>query len=125
MRSLILCLCTLTLLLAGCYTKQVRHLASDAALIKPGQSTRKDVLQFLGEPDGHRMVSPGVEEYVYYEDRRSSLGRAPLVGSWIGPEGYEMIIITLENDRVTGCEFRVFSKDDQDWKDDFVWEEVK
>ena len=125
MRRLILLSCAIILLLSGCYTKQVRHLASDAALVKPGQSTRREVLQLLGQPDGHRMISPGVEEFVYYENRRSSLGRMPLVGSWVGPEGYEMMIITLDHDTVKECEFRVFSEDDQSWKDDFTWDEVK
>ena len=109
----------------GCYTKQVRHLASDAALIKPGQSTRQDVLRYLGEPNGQRTVSPGVEEYVYYEDQKGNFGSMPVVGSWIDPEGYEMLLITLKGDRVTGCEFRTFNEADQDWVDDFTWEEVK
>jgi hypothetical protein len=109
----------------GCYTKQVRHLASDAALIKPGRSTRQDVLRYLGEPNGHRTVSPGVEEYVYYEDYKGTFGKMPVVGSWIDPEGYEMILITLQGDRVTSCEFRTFNEADQDWVDDFTWEEVK
>ena len=109
----------------GCYTKQVRHLASDAALIKPGRSTRQDVLRYLGEPNGHRTVSPGVEEYVYYEDQKGNFGSMPVVGSWIDPEGYEMLLITLQGDRVTGCEFRTFNEADQDWVDDFTWEEVK
>ncbi len=123
-RMLIFLLASL-FLLAGCYTKQVRHLASDAALIKPGQSSRQDVLRYLGEPNGHRTVSPGVEEYVYYEDRKGTLGTMPLVGSWIDPEGYEMILVTLDGDLVTGCEFRLFNQADQDWVEDFTWEEVQ
>lgn len=123
-RTLIWMLASL-FLLGGCYTKQVRHLASDAALIKPGQSTRQDVLRYLGEPNGHRTVSPGVEEYVYYEDRKGTFGTMPLVGSWIDPEGYEMILVTLDGDLVTGCEFRLFNEADQDWVDDFTWEEVQ
>jgi hypothetical protein len=53
---------TLLLLLSGCYSKPVRHLASDASLIKAGESTRIDVLQYLGEPNGRRAVGPGIEE---------------------------------------------------------------
>ena len=112
-------------LLGGCYTKQVRHLASDAALIKPGQSTRQDVLRYLGEPNGHRTVSPGVEEYVYYEDQKGSFAKMPVVGDWVDPDGYEMILVTLNGDLVSSCEFRVFNEADQDWVDDFTWEEVK
>jgi hypothetical protein len=125
MRRVLIYLLASLFLLAGCYTKQVRHLASDAALIKPGKSTRQDVLRYLGEPNGHRMVSPGVEEYVYYEDQKGSLGKMPLVGDWVDPDGYEMILVTLNGDLVSSCEFRVFNEDDQDWVDDFTWEEVK
>ena len=112
-------------LLSGCYTKPVRHLASDAALITAGQSSRQDVLRYLGEPNGHRSLSPGVDEYVYYEDRKDGVGRMPLVGDWIDPDGYEMILVTLDGDLVTSCEFRVFKEDDQAWVDDFTWEELK
>lgn len=125
MQRVLICLFAALFLLGGCYTKQVRHLASDAALIKPGQSSRQDVLRYLGEPNGHRTVSPGVEEYVYYEDRKGTLGTMPLVGSWIDPEGYEMILVTLDGDLVTGCEFRLFNEADQDWVEDFTWEEVQ
>ena len=125
MQRVLICLLASLFLLSGCYTKQVRHLASDAALIKPGQSSRQDVLRFLGEPNGRRTVSPGVEEYVYYEDRTGAMGKMPVVGTWIDPEGYEMILVTLDGDLVTGCEFRAFNEADQDWVDDFTWEEVE
>ena len=125
MQRVVISLLVSLLLLGGCYTKPVRHLASDAALIKPGQSTRQDVLRYLGEPNGHRTVSPGVEEYVYYEHQKGTLGKMPVVGSWIDPEGYEMILVTINNNLVTNCEFRVFKEADEDWIDDFTWEEVK
>ena len=124
MRSSLLIL-SLLFLMAGCSSTPVRHLASDASLIKPGVSTKKDVLLYLGEPNGRRTVSPGVEEYVYYEEQRGSLGRAPVIGSWIGGEGYEMIVVTLQGDLVTDCQFRTFSEADQAWVDDFTWQQVK
>ena len=125
MRSTLFLLLTLLVLLGGCSSKQVRHLASDAVLIKPGQSTIKDVQKYLGEPNGRREVSPTVTEYVYYETRPGFLGNMPVLGSMIGPAGYEMIIITLEKDVVTNCEFRNFNKSDRKWVEDFTWEEVK
>jgi hypothetical protein len=125
MQRIMFCMLATLFLLSGCYTKPVRHLASDAALIKAGQSTRQDVLRYLGEPNGHRSLSPGVEEYVYYEDRKDGVGKMPMVGDWIDPDGYEMILITLDGDLVTSCEFRVFKEDDQAWVDDFTWEELK
>ena len=116
---------TLIILLGGCYSKPVRHLASDASLIKAGESTRQDVLRYLGEPNGHRTVAPGIQEYVYHEDKKNLMGRAPFVGSWVGTEGYEILVLTLTGDLVTDSEFRTFRKDDIDWADDFTWDDVK
>lgn len=113
------------LLLAGCYSKPVRHLASDAGLIKAGESTRQEVLRYLGEPNGHRMVAPGVEEFVYFEDTRGMLERTPVVGNWLEAEGYEMLIITLNGDLVSNSVFRTFRKKDRAWADDFTWDNMK
>jgi hypothetical protein len=113
------------LLLGGCHTKQVRHLASDAALIKPGQTTVKEVQKYLGEPNGRREIAPGVSEWVYYEDRPGFFGGMPVLGSWSGPTGYEMIVVTVDREMVTNCEFRNFSATDRKWVEDFTWEEVK
>ncbi|MCL2457743.1 MAG: hypothetical protein FWF31_02635 [Desulfobulbus sp.] len=118
-------LCTL-LLLGGCQSKQVRHLASDAALIKPGQTTVKEMQKYLGEPDGQREVAPGVNEYVYFEDRPGIFGAMPVLGSMTGPVGYEMIVVTASYDIVTNCEFRTFNQSDRTWREDFTWDqEVK
>lgn len=113
------------LVLGGCHTKQVRHLASDAALIKPGQTTVKEVQKYLGEPNGRREVAPGVSEFVYYEDRPGMFGNMPVLGSMTGPAGYEMIVITIDKEIVTNTEFRSFNESDRKWVEDFTWEEVK
>lgn len=125
MRSTLFILLSLFFLLGGCHSKQVRHLASDASLIKPGQSTIKDVQKYLGEPNGRREVSPGVTEYVYYEDRPGFFGNMPVLGPMVGPAGYEMIIITINKDVVSNCEFRNFNKSDRKWVEDYTWDEVK
>ncbi|WP_028319274.1 hypothetical protein [Desulfobulbus elongatus] len=120
--SLFVLLCILALL-GGCQTTQVRHLASDAALIKPGQTTVKEMQKYLGEPNGRREVSPGVSEYVYYEDRPGMFGDMPVLGSMTGPTGYEMIVVTVGNDVVTNCEFRTYSQSDRKWMEDFTWDQ--
>lgn len=125
MRSTLFMFFLALLLLSGCYSKQVRHLASDAALIKPGQSSVKDVQKYLGEPNGRRDISPGVSEYVYYEDRPGFFGNMPVLGPMAGPGGYEMIVVTIEKDMVSNCEFRNFNESDRKWVEDFTWEEVK
>ncbi len=125
MRPRLLMLLFLLVLLGGCHSKQVRHLASDASLVKPGQSTIQEVQNYLGEPSGHREVAPGVREYVYYEDQPGFFGNMPVLGPMVGPSGYEMIIVTLKNDLVIKCEFRNFSTSDRQWVEDYTWEEVK
>lgn len=121
-----LCVFMLTLLLlGGCHTKQVRHLASDASLIKPGQTTLKEAQRYLGEPDGRREVAPGVNELVYYEDRPGLFGTMPLLGSMTGQTGYEMIVLTVENDIVTHSEFRNYNQSERKWMEDFTWKEVQ
>jgi hypothetical protein len=125
MRIFFIALCLSLLITGGCSDKQVRHLASDAGMITPMQSTRQDVLLYLGEPDGHRTVSQDVEEYVYYQDKRGSLKRTPIFTLVTDPDGYEMIIVTLSGDLVTGCEFRAFDKDDMNEINSYTWEEVQ
>jgi hypothetical protein len=125
MRRMIIGMLACLALSAGCSYQPVRHLASDAALIKAGQSTRKDVLRYLGEPDGRRSVGPGVEEYLYSESRQGQFGSLPLVGRWVDPERQEMVVITLSGEQVTGSEFRLLKKDDLSWKKDTDWEPVK
>ena len=115
----------LLVLLAGCYTKPVRHLASDASMIKAGKSTRAEVFQYLGEPNGRRSLGPDVEEYVYHEDKRNFLQRSPVVGSMLDAEGYEMLIITMTGDLVTETEFRTFRKGEMDRFEGFTWDEVE
>ncbi len=125
MQRILLCLFVSLTLLVGCHAKPVRHLASDAALIKAGQSTRQDVIRLLGEPNGHRTISEGVEEYIYSEDLQGLFGKMPVVGHWVGPEGYEMILITLKGDQVINCEFHTFNESDKSWMNDFAWDEVQ
>ena len=115
----------LLLLLGGCYSKPVRHLASDASLIKAGVSSRMDVLQYLGEPNGRRSLGPGVEEYLYHEEKRNALQRALVIGSMLGDEGFEILIITLSGDLVTYTEFRTFKKGEMDRYEGFTWNEVE
>ncbi|RUM38491.1 MAG: hypothetical protein DSY57_02505 [Desulfobulbus sp.] len=125
MRSLLLVL-SMLLLLGGCSSKEpVKHLAAEAAMIQPGVTTKTALLATLGQPNGRRTVSPGVEEYVYYADRKGMFSGMPVVGSWLGNKGYEMIIVTLHGNLVTDCQFRTFSESDQDWVHDFSWEDVR
>lgn len=124
MRLAVLIGCFL-LLLSGCYSKPVRHLASDASLIKAGESTRGDVLLYLGEPDSRRSVGPETEELIYYEDKRGLLQRTPMIGSMLDAKGYELLIITLTGDIVTDTEFRTFTKGEMERFEGHTWEGIE
>lgn len=113
----------LPVMLVGCYNKPVRHLASDASLIKVGSSTRNDVLTYLGEPDGQRMLEDGREEWVYVEERPTELQRIPVVGRYFDSSGQEKVFIMLNNDIVQSCEFREFGEGEFDWADQYSWQE--
>lgn len=114
------------LLLAGCYSTPVRHLASDAALIKPGQSTVQDMFKYLGEPTKRKDIGPGSVEYIYQAERPGKFEPIPVVGSMMSdPAGQDRIIIRAKNDLIVYCEFRTASARDQSWKEDFTWEEIE
>ena len=125
MRSPLFVLLLALLLLGGCYSKPVRHYGSDAALIKPGQTTVKELQKYLGEPDNRREVAPGVTEYVYYADQPGLFGNMPVLGSMTGPSGYEMLVVTVSQDLVTSSEYRTYNKSDRKWAEDFSWEKVE
>ncbi len=110
-------------LVTGCYNKPVQHLASDAALIKSGESTRQDVLLLLGEPDAQRMLSDTTQEWIYYEEQMSLMQRTPVVGDLFDAEGYGMIRIVLQGDLVTSCNYSSFDSDEFDWAKDYSWQE--
>ncbi len=117
-----LLLIAITLLLGGCYNKPVRNLASDAALIKVGQSSGDDVLTYLGEPDEQEVVGNGVERWLYREATSSKLERAPLVGKYLGNPTVGRVVVTLKDNRVVECTYDAHDADDSSWGDDFSWQ---
>lgn len=113
------------LLGGGCYNQPVQHFASDAALIKAGKSSKKDVLLLMGDPSAQQLVGNGIEEWVYYEEEMSAMQRTPLVGSLFEPKGYSMIRVVFENDLVTSCEYTGFESGESDWSGGDLQKESK
>ena len=111
--------------ISGCYNKPVRHLASDVALLKVGQSTEEDVLIFMGEPDEQQEVSEGVEKWLYRDKYMTFLEKAPLVGKRLGSPEYKLVVVTISNDIVTDVIYSATDADDMDWADDYPWQEKK
>ena len=118
--------CLLLLLLpSACADKPVRHLASDASLVKPGVSTQEEVLTYLGDPDAQQMVSDTTERWIYYEELRSTMQKTPYLGKFFGAKGYSQIVVTFEGDVATDCRFSSFDSDEYDWSDDYTWQEKR
>ena len=115
----------LALLMAGCSGTPTRHLVSDVCMIKTGETSREDVLKLMGEPDSKRMVTPEIEEWVYYEESRATLQNTPLVGGMFDPDGYNMVVITFSGDTVATCRYHGYEDDEFDWQDDYSWQEIE
>ncbi len=122
MRNLF-CLISILFILSGCYSTPVRHLASDIALIKPGESTREDVLTYLGEPDEQEIIGQGAEKWVFQEYESSALKDAPLVGKYFGTKDYGIVTVILKDNVVVDCIYGAFDEDAMDWASDFGWQE--
>lgn len=119
------CVLLVLALFSGCAGKPVRHLASDASLIKVGKSTKVDVMLLLGEPETQQMVSETAERWLYYEEDPSFLQKTPVVGGMFDSKGYGMIRVLFEGDLVVDCKYRAYSDGEYDWSDDFSWQEKK
>ena len=108
----------------GCHHHPVRHLASDVGLIKKGETTRKEALSLLGDPDSTRMVAEATEEWTYYEEDKSMLQQAPVVGNAFSSKGYNTVILTIHGDIVVGARYGSYNKHEFDWQDDYTWQKI-
>lgn len=98
----------------GCSSKEpVRHLSSDACLIVPENNNKKEVQEILGPPDNIKKNETDKSEiWIYYEVRKSTLKKMPLIGKKFGSEEYDVITVSFENARVKKCVYRSVNKED-------------
>jgi len=113
------------LLLVSCSNKPVRHLASDASLIKPGTTTKDDVLTYLGDPDAQQMASETTERWIYYEETKTKMQNTPYIGNFFNAKGYSRIVVTFDGDNVVDCTYSSHDSDEFDWADDYSWQEKR
>ncbi len=119
------CFIITLILLGGCTSHPVRHLASDASLITSGVTKKDEVLTFLGDPDAQQKISATVERWIYYEETETASQRLPYLGELFSPEGYSQIIVTFNGDTVSEVRYSSFDADEFDWTDDFPWQEPR
>jgi hypothetical protein len=118
------CLLVLTIL-GACSSKPVRHLASDASLVKASVSTKEDVLTYLGDPDSQQMISATSERWIYNEERQSAAQKVPFLGKMFSSKNYSRIVVTFEGENVVDVRFSSFDSDEFDWSDDYSWQEKR
>jgi hypothetical protein len=111
--------------LSGCYSKPVRHLASDIALLQVDKSTREDVVIFLGDPDEQQVLGEGVEKWLYKEKNVSLLQKTPLLGSKLGSPEFNQVVVTLRDGVVISCDYSYANEGDMGWAKDFSWQKKK
>lgn len=87
------------LFLSSCSGAPKRYLASDAALISPGQG-KEEVIEAIGPPDATRIVPSGDEEWYYYSLHRSVLDKIPVVRSFFDTERVEALQVVFSGDTV-------------------------
>ena len=96
--------------LAGCQSKQVRHLASDVCLLSPGV-TKQEVLTYLGVPHERRLNEQGNEIWLYFQVNKSFLRKTPYIGDKLGDEDYDMVTVTFLNEAVSTCVYRAYTEE--------------
>lgn len=111
--------------LGGCSSVPTRHLVSDVAMIKAGDTSRQELLDLMGEPDSKRMLDADTEEWIYYQEDRATLQDTPLIGDVFDPDGYSMVMITFSGDVVKTCRYRGHDEDEFDWQGDYSWQEIE
>ncbi len=115
----------LALLLTGCYNTPVKHLASDIALIKVGESTREDVLIFMGEPDEIIEHDNGVVQWLYRDQKDTFLERMPVVGNKMGTPEEIQAVVVFNGNIVKSREYTSSDEDDMKWSEDFSWQKAR
>lgn len=88
---------------SGCAApKEVRHLSSDVCLVIPKQTTKQEVLSFLGTPDRREMENDQTEKWVYYH----------LNKSFFGKDDYDVVVVRFRKDIASACFYREMSPEE-------------
>ena len=114
--------CTL-LFLTSCAGTPVRNLASDAALIKAGETSRRELLNLLGEPDERQIGRDKQETWIYHEKETSWLKSTPVVGRLFSPRKEESLVVSIRDNVVFSARYNSFAYDQQRWNKDFDWQQ--
>lgn len=110
-KATLLGLLALATLIAGCESKEyVRHLSSEACLITPQQTNKKELQAYLGPPDKKQTLANGNEEWTYFQQNKSLLRKTPYIGKKLGSEEYDVMIVVFRDEVVDACQYRMFTE---------------
>ncbi|MBW2466178.1 MAG: hypothetical protein JRF02_02665 [Deltaproteobacteria bacterium] len=98
--------------LVGCGKQHVRHLASDVSMLTPGTTTKKEVLNYLGQPDVEYKTKEGGILWVYYQARRDLLRSTPYIGDKLSEETYEIVNVTFSGDNVLNVAYTTMKEEE-------------
>ena len=110
--QLLLALALVTFLPSCSSRNHVRHLASDAILIVPHQSTQKEVISLLGHPEQRRNLANGVEEWIFVQTQQSFLRKTPYIGTSLGRADFDIVVIYFKNKLVTSSTYRQLTEEE-------------
>jgi len=110
------------LFLASCAGTPVRNLASDASLIKAGQTTSQELIGLIGEPDERQTGKDNQEIWIYHEKETSWLKTAPVIGRLFNPRKEESLIVSIRDNVVFSSRYNSLAYNQPSWDKDFDWQ---
>ena len=113
------------LFLASCAGQPVRNLASDAALIKAGETSAQELVRLIGEPDERQAGGNNQETWIYHEKEKSWLKTKPLISRLFKPRKEESLTVVIHDNVVFTARYGSFAYDEQHWAKDFDWQRDK
>jgi hypothetical protein len=113
------------LFLASCAGQPVRNLASDATLIKPGQTSGPELIRLIGEPDERQAGSGNEETWIYREKETSWLRTAPVTSRLFKPRKEQTLTVIVRDNVVFSARYGALAYDQPRWDKDFKWQEGK
>ncbi len=104
-------ICSLVLIasfvLFACTSTPVKYYASDACLVKKGETTKKDILALFGQPDTVENRPDGSENWYYYNVKEKLIDRIPYVREKFPQKEIEIIKVEFAGEIVSTCYYTV------------------
>lgn len=113
------------LFLSSCSSHPVRNLASDASLLKPGQTSSQETLRLIGEPNERHADGKGQETWIYREKETSWFKKSPVIGRFLNPRKEESLTVVMHDNVVFSANYGSLAYNKPTWDKDFSWQGEK